>query len=309
MLTEALTRACSVGNNRTGYVSIRKKPSQKCDVPRQSREPRDWQRKFHRCKSQHRAELQWTGVGLSMGAGIQQWLSQHWMTKTNKNFQLATLSKKLPPEREHHSRLELAVRSAELRRSGSQGCCIVSRTHHICRAVLQTLEAIAEYGMPCQMTDRGNHGEFTRFFAVCIKNVIRHNAMRRPLYQQQQAQRTKKRIWLGCGTSLRTPMSEVVPVELSWRGERTKNPWFHLNLRWCNHENEINYGDISISQGNGPWAFWPITLSVNLKGRPWVLDDYYSINSKCICMSEHPVNFTFNKIKNNNNKNHRLLLL
>lgn len=94
-------------------------------------------------------------------------------------------------------------------------CCIVYCTHDICRAVLQTLEAIAEYGMPCQMTDRGNHGEFTRFFAVCIKNVIRHNAMRRPLYQQQQAQRTKKRIWLGHGTSLHIPMSEVVPVKLS----------------------------------------------------------------------------------------------
>lgn len=87
------------------------------------------------------------------------------------------------------------------------------------RAALQTLEAIAECGVPCQVTDRGNHGEFTRFFAVCIKNVIRHNAMRRPLYQQQQARRTKKRIWLGRGTSLSALMSEVVPVKLCWRGE------------------------------------------------------------------------------------------
>lgn len=72
-----------------------------------------------------------------------------------------------------------------------------------CRSALQTLEAIAESAGPCQVTEPGNHGEFTRFFAVCIKNVIRHNAMRRPLYQrQQQARRTKERIWLGRGTSL-----------------------------------------------------------------------------------------------------------
>lgn len=171
-----------------------------------------------------------------MGAWIQQWLSQHWMTKTNKNFQEVTMSKNLPLELEHHYWFELAVRSVELRLLGSQGCCIVYCTHDICRAVLQTLEAIAEYGMPCQMTDRGNHGEFTRFFAVCIKNVIRHNAMRRPLYQQQQAPRTKKRIWLGHGTSLHTPMSEVVPVKLSWRGGRNEksliSPQFKMMQSW-----------------------------------------------------------------------------
>lgn len=171
-----------------------------------------------------------------MGAWIQQWLSQHWMTKTNKNFQEVTMSKNLPLELEHRYWFELAVRSVELRLLGSQGCCIVYCTHDICRAVLQTLEAIAEYGMPCQMTDRGNHGEFTRFFAVCIKNVIRHNAMRRPLYQQQQAPRTKKRIWLGHGTSLHTPMSEVVPVKLSWRGGRNEksliSPQFKMMQSW-----------------------------------------------------------------------------
>lgn len=71
--------------------------------------------------------------------------------------------------------------------------------------------------------------------------------------------------------------------------KKMKNPWFHLNLRWCNHENEINCGGISISQGNRPWAFWPITLYVNLKKKPWVLEDYYSINPKYICMSQHPI--------------------
>lgn len=102
------------------------------------------------------------------------------------------------------------------------GCALQPRPGR-CRAALQTLEAIAECAGPCQVTERGNHGEFTRFFAVCIKNVIRHNAMRRPLYQQQQqAQRTKKRIWLGRGTSLHTSMSEVVPVKLSWRGEKNE---------------------------------------------------------------------------------------
>lgn len=40
-----------------------------------------------------------------------------------------------------------------------------------CTNPLQTLEAIAESAGPCQVTERGNHGEFTRFFAVCASKM------------------------------------------------------------------------------------------------------------------------------------------
>lgn len=138
------------------------------------------------------------------------------------------MSKDLPLESEHRRRWESAV-SSVAGAASQPGVLYCLPYPGVCRAVLQTLEAIAEYGVPCQMTDRGNHGEFTRFFAVCIKNVIRHNAMRRPLYQQQQARRTKKRIRLGRGTRLRTPVPEVAPLKLCWRERKMKNPRFHLN--------------------------------------------------------------------------------
>lgn len=115
----------------------------------------------------------------------------------------------------------------------AEGCAEQPRPGR-CRSALQTLEAIAESAGPCQVTERGNHGEFTRFFAVCIKNVIRHNAMRRPLYQQQQqARRTKERIWLGRGTSLPyiRVRSRASQTQLEGRGEKKKNPWFYLNLK------------------------------------------------------------------------------
>lgn len=108
--------------------------------------------------------------------------------------------------------------------------CLLSAVPTLCRAVQQTLEAIAEYGVPCQVTDRGNHGEFTRFFAVCIKNVIRHNAMRRPLYQQQQALRTKEGFGLAMAPAphaqARSCASQTLLEE-----RKMKNPGFHLNLR------------------------------------------------------------------------------
>lgn len=137
------------------------------------------------------------------------------------------MSKDLPLESEHRRRRESAV-SSVAGAASQPGVLYCLPYPGVCRAVLQTLEAIAEYGVPCQMTDRGNHGEFTHFFAVCIKNVIRHNAMRRPLYQQQQARRTKKRIRLGRGTGLRTPGPEVAPLKLCWRERKMKNPRFHL---------------------------------------------------------------------------------
>lgn len=102
------------------------------------------------------------------------------------------------------------------------------------------------------------------------------------------------------------PCQKLCQSNSAGGGEKRENPWFHLNLKWRDHENEINWGGISISQGNKPWAFWPITLYVNLKEKPWVLDDYHSINPKFI-MSNQPVYLRFKK--KNLKKNHQILLL
>lgn len=123
--------------------------------------------------------------------------------------------------------------------------------------------------------------------------------MRRPLYQQQQqAPRTK-------GKDLAWPQYQPplpdIPVrscasqtQLEGRGEKKeKNPWFHLNLKLCHSENEINCGGVLVSHRATNLELFDLSLGMLISGRSfgsWMTISQLTQNSSAclnsLCMSD-----------------------